>query len=105
MEISWQEPETFTYDDYLADFRADFHDLRGDDDYAECLNPNSYISSQRLARQLLASGSAGIAYPSVRRQNGTCLVCFRPALVINVRQDRTVTLAFRDFSDPPVIRH
>jgi RES domain len=27
-EIKWTEPETFTFDDYLADFRADFHDTR-----------------------------------------------------------------------------
>jgi RES domain-containing protein len=102
-EINWQEPETFTFHDYLADFRSDFHDIRGDAAYAECLDPNSYISSQGLARELLASGSAGIVYPSVRRPDGTCLVCFRPALVTNVRQDRTVTLTFGDANLPPVI--
>jgi RES domain-containing protein len=102
-EINWREPETFTFHDYLADFRSDFHDIRGDADYAACLDPNSYISSQGLARELLASGSAGIVYPSVRRPDGTCLVCFRPALVTNVRQDRTVTLTFRDANSPPVI--
>ncbi|MFI5118260.1 MAG: RES family NAD+ phosphorylase [Terriglobales bacterium] len=102
-EINWREPETFTFHDYLADFRSDFHDIRGDADYAEYLDPNSYISSQGLARELLASGSAGIVYPSVRRPDGTCLVCFRPALVTNVRQDRTVTLTFRDANSPPVI--
>ncbi|MGA9133517.1 MAG: RES family NAD+ phosphorylase [Candidatus Sulfotelmatobacter sp.] len=102
-EINWREPETFTFDDYLADFRSDFHDIRGDADHGECLDPNSYISSQGLARELLASGSAGIVYPSVRRPDGTCLVCFRPALVTNVRQDRTVTLTFLDANSPPVI--
>ena len=102
-EINWREPETFTFDDYLADFRSDFHDIRGDADYAECLDPNSYISSQGLARELLAAGSAGIVYPSVRRPDSTCLVCFRPALVTNIRQDRTVTLAFLDANSPPVI--
>ena len=102
-EINWREPETFAFHDYLADFRSDFHDIRSDADYAECLDPNSYISSQALARELLALGSAGIVYPSVRRPDGTCLVCFRPALVTNVRQDRTVTLTFRDANSPPVI--
>jgi hypothetical protein len=91
------------FHDYLADFRSDFHDIRGDADYVECLDPNSYISSQGLARELLASGSAGIIYPTVRRADGTCLVCFRPALVTNVRQDRTVTLTFREANSPPVI--
>ena len=104
-EVNWPEPETFTFHDYLADFRADFHDIRGDAHYSDCLDPNSYGNSQRLARELLASGSAGIMYPSVRRSDGTCVVCFRPALVTNVRQGRTVTVAFRDPGQPPVISH
>ncbi len=105
IEINWQESETFAFHDYLADFRADFHDIRGNAQYSDCLDPDSYGSSQRLAKELLASGSAGIVYPSVRRTNGTCLVCFRPALVTNVRQDGTVTLAFHDPGQPPLISH
>jgi RES domain-containing protein len=93
-EIEWREPETFTFDDYLADFRADFHDLRDDESYAGCLSSESYLESQRLARELLAAGSAGIVYPSVRDRRGTCLACFRPVLVTNVRRGRTVTLTF-----------
>jgi hypothetical protein len=104
-EIHWREPETFTFHDYLADFRTDLHDIRDDADYGVCLDPNSYVISQRLAKQLLASGSAGIVCPSVRRHNGTCLACFRPALVTNVRQDRTVILSYRDSSQPPMISH
>ncbi len=102
-EINWGEPETFTFDDYLADFRAGFHDIRGDATHAECLDPNSYVTSQRLGRELLASGSGGIVYPSVRRPKGTCLACFRPALVTNVHQGQTVTLIFRDPNSPPAI--
>lgn len=102
-EINWPKPETFTFDDYLADFRADLHDVRGDRNYADCLDPASYVSSQKLARELLASGSAGIVYPSVRRSDGTCIVCFRPALVTNVRQDRSVSLTFRDAHSAPEI--
>lgn len=102
-EIHWPESETFTFQDYLADLRADFHDVRGDREYIDCLDPSSYVDSQRLARQLLASGSAGIVYPSVRRSDGTCIVCFRPALITNVRQDRTVTLIFRDAYSAPEI--
>jgi hypothetical protein len=66
-EINWHEPETFTFDDYLADFRGDFHDILGDADCSGCLDPNSYQASQRLAAELLANGSAGILYPSLRR--------------------------------------
>jgi RES domain-containing protein len=105
IEINWQESETFTFHDYLADFRTDFNDIRGDVHYSNCLDPDSYRNSQQLAKELLASGSAGIVYPSVRRSSGTCLVCFRPALVTNVRQDGTVTLAFQDPGRPPLIGH
>jgi RES domain len=91
-EINWRAPETFVLDDYLADFRADFHDIRDAIAFADCLDPVSYGPSQQLARDLLADGSAGIVYPSVRRAQGTCLVCFRPALVTNVRKGETVTV-------------
>ena len=104
-EINWQEPESFTFDDYLADFRADFHDVRSDTKFATCLDPKSYRSSQNLAMNLLASGSSGIVYPSVRHANGTCLVCFRPALVINVRKGGTATIAFPDAFSPPTISY
>lgn len=102
-EIDWREPETFTFDDYLADFRADLHDLRGDSEHAECLDPDSYRNSQSLAATLLASGSSGVLYPSVRCTGGTCLVCFRPVLVNNVRKGGAVTVIFRDaYSDPSI---
>ena len=103
LEIDWREPETFVFHDYLADFRADFHDIRGNRAYSDCLDPESYTKSQRLGRELLGKGSAGIVYPSVRRSGGTCIVCFRPALVANVRQDGTVTVAFRDAYSLPMI--
>ena len=102
-EINWRKEEKFTFDDYLADFRVDFHDIRGDANYADCLQPNSYVASQSLARGLLASGSAGIVYPSVRHPSGTSLVSFRPALVTNVRQGRAVTFIFSDAYTEPVV--
>jgi len=91
-EINWRARETFVFDDYQADFRADFHDLRGDADHADALHPGSYVASQKLAARLLASGSTGVVYPSVRHAGGTCLACFRPALVTNVRKSRSVTM-------------
>jgi len=102
-EINWREPEAFTFDDYLADFRADFHDICGDADHADCVDPNSYGASQRLAKELLAAGSAGILYPSARRAGGNCISCFRPALVSNVRRNRTVTLLL-DANFNPIFR-
>jgi hypothetical protein len=104
-EVNWREAETFTFDDYVADFRAEFHDIRGDAAYAKCVDPESYRSSQTLARTLLASGSSGIVYPSVRHENGTCLVCFRPALVSNVRKGGSATIAFPDAYSKPTINY
>ena len=95
-EINWRDEEVATYADYLGDFRADFHDIRNDSEFAKCLDPGSYANSQLMARELLKQGSAGIVYPSVRHYGGTCLACFRPALVTNVRQGPTVTLTFKD---------
>jgi RES domain-containing protein len=95
-EINWHDEELVTYADYLADFRADFHDIRGESEFAKCLDPGSYQNSQRLAGELLKEGSPGIVYPSVRHKGGTCLACFRPALVINVRRGATVALTFKD---------
>jgi RES domain len=87
-EVGWLE-ESVTYDDYLADFSAELHDIRRDKAFAACLDPDSYIASQGLAAQLLEAGALGVVYPSVRREAGTCLACFRPALVMNVRKDNT----------------
>ena len=101
---SWMEPETRTYRDYLADFRAEFHDLRRDRKHASALDPDNYDDSQHLARTLLNGGSAGIIYPSVRHRGGTCIACFRPALVTNVREGVLVSIAIADSSTAPIIR-
>ena len=87
-EIGVFEDET-TYDEYLADFHGEFHDLRNSAEFQNCLDPNSYKESQILAEKLLAQGSLGIVYPSVRHPGGECLVCFRPALVTHVRKSTT----------------
>lgn len=79
------EAESSTYDDWLADFHAEFHALEPATEYAECLAaepvPECYAESQRLAGRLLREQSNGVFYPSVRRRGGRCLACFRPALV------------------------
>src|ERR1700674_204255 len=102
-EINWQEKETFLYADFLADFRGEFHDLRDDSRFAKCLDTNSYMASQKLAQQLLDTGSAGIVYPSVRHIEGTCIACFRPALVNNVRKGGQISVEFENALAPPVI--
>jgi len=49
-------------------------------------------------------GSAGLIYPSVRHRGGTCLACFRPALVVNVRKDRIVSFTFPNAFEDPIVR-
>jgi hypothetical protein len=92
-EINWSEREVMQYDEYLADFTGSFHDLRPEalpeenrEQYSDCLDPASYIASQTLAVELLAHGSLGVIYPSVRRPAGNCIACFRPSVVANVRK-------------------
>lgn len=97
-EVNWKEREVLQYDEYLADFTGSFHDLRpylhpgqtqaepGKDRLAACLDPNSYVESQKLAGRLLQGESLGVIYPSVRRLGGTCIACFRPSVVANVRK-------------------
>jgi hypothetical protein len=90
-EIGWPE-DSVTYDEYFADFSAEFHDLRDARGFRACLAADSYVASQRLATTLLDAGSLGIVYPSARHSSGTCIACFRPALVGNVRMGRRRTL-------------
>jgi len=104
-EVDWEQEEVSTFDDYLADFTTEMHDVRGQSPrYRRYLKgepiPECYADSQQLAAALLAERSNGIVYPSVRHQGGTCIVCFRPTLVYNVRQGKRLEfrlLAGREF--------
>jgi hypothetical protein len=100
-EINFFE-DSVTYDDYLADFSGSFHDLRKAADFSYALNPDSYVASQELAENLLESGSLGVVYPSVRRTGGTCLACFRPALVGNVRKDNRYRFTWAGKATPEI---
>jgi RES domain-containing protein len=101
-EVDWFEEEV-TYDDYLADFSAEFHDIRNDAQFADCLDPDSYVASQDLAQRLLEGASLGVIYPSVRRKGGTCVACFRPALVMNMRKDATYRFAWKGRAEPEIL--
>lgn len=100
--IDWKEEERSTYDDYLADFTTDFHDLRSADraetarQFKKFLKPGPvpacYAESQQLARKLISLKSNGVIYPSVRNPGGTCVACFRPALVYHVRREARIEL-------------
>lgn len=85
-----------TFDDWRADFQADFHVLDPPEDFFEFLQPEPvpqcYRVSQDLARRLLDKGSNGLVYPSVRHQGSKCIVCFRPALVYNPRRSERLEI-------------
>lgn len=72
---------------YLADFAAEFHDIRGSNpEFKPLYSPVSYAASQKFGQHLLDDGSNGVVYRSVRHKGGECLACFRPKQVKNVRQ-------------------
>lgn len=72
--------------EYQAEFTGPFHDIRAPRREHEPLHhAERYDASQAFARRLLAEGSHGIVYRSVRHAGGTCLACFRPRLVAKVR--------------------
>jgi hypothetical protein len=100
-EIDWLN-ESVTYDDYLADFGGEYHDIRGDDNFSDCLSADSYVASQGLADRLLAEDSPGVIYPSVRHFGGDCLACFRPALVGNVRKNARYRFTWTGKPEPEV---
>jgi RES domain-containing protein len=100
-EVNWFDEE-ITYDDYLADVSAELHDIRNAEAFAGCLDPESYLASQDLAQRLLDEGSLGLIYPSVRRPKGTCIACFRPTLVMNVRKGRTWRFVWDGDAKPKV---
>ena len=95
--------EVSTYDDWQADFHAPFHVLEPVAEYAHCLQPEPvpqcYVPSQLLARQLLSQQSNGILYSSVRHKGGTCLACFRPALVYQPRRTRRYEIRLQAVQD------
>ena len=99
-EVAWPEDEIAIFDDYLADFTMPAHDLTsGRPPFRKYLRPGPipkcYVEPQELAAQLMARQSNGILYPSVRRAEGRCLVCFRPALVYNVRRGKRLQFTVR----------
>lgn len=87
-----------TYDDWLADFHAEFHTLDPPESFVEFLKPEPvpkcYRASQALAYRLLNEKSNGLIYPSVRHRGSECIVCFRPALVYNPHRSERLEITF-----------
>jgi len=93
-----------TYDDYLSDVSAELYDLRRAARFSACRSPTSYVESQKLAARLLEAGALGVIYTSVRRPKGTCVACFRPSLVANLRRAGTYTFVWDGDPAPKIER-
>lgn len=98
-DVEWPDEEAAEYDDYLADFEAEFHDLTAHGKFKEYLTaepvPQCYAASQALAQMLMGQASNGVVYPSVRAKGGKCVACFRPALVYHVRRGARLELRLK----------
>ena len=94
--------DTATYDAYHADFEGDYHDIRGNPAFKNCLRTDDYRPAQVLAETLHAKGSKGVIYPSVRAANGDCIACFAPGDLRAVRKGRRFTLVWSGVPEPTV---
>jgi hypothetical protein len=97
------------YAELVADFFGPFHDMRKADPKIEpALHEDpavGYPAGQSLARRLrIDHTSNGIVYPSIRHKGGTCLACFRPDLVQNLRQGGIWRLEWQGTPKPSVTR-
>jgi RES domain len=95
------------YTELIADFFGSFHDLRAADRAAEAALKEdpalAYPAGQALALRLRKElDSNGIIYPSVRHDVGTCLVAFRPDLVLNLRQGGLWRLEWQGSPTPTI---
>jgi hypothetical protein len=90
---------------YLANLEGDFHDVRpATRANREYHQPDSYDASQRLAARLLAEGSPGVIYRSVRHTGGECVACFRPRLVQRVRVAGHFEYRWTGMQEPSIAR-
>lgn len=97
------------YAELISDFFGPFHDIRESDvDIEPALHERpeiGYPAGQGLARKLrINCSSNGIVYPSIRHVGGTCLACFRPDLVQNLRQGGIWRLEWQGTAIPTATR-
>ena len=98
---------TTRYVELLADFDAEFIDLRGLDPRPDCLHPDimiGYPHGQKFAKQVREDGANGIVYPSVRDVGGTCLTAFWPALVQNFQHGATWEFVWSGAPTPKITK-
>jgi hypothetical protein len=93
-EVAFHKTRELAFIDYFHDevqyralhasFIGRFHDLRSMAPVPDCLHSDpaiGYPHGQSVARDLIAKGSRGLIYPSVRNAGGVCLVAFQPNVV------------------------
>ncbi len=74
-----EKPQEFDMRVLTAMLGAKLHDITGKKKTPGSLyDPNNYAASQAWAKPLRKQGASGIAYDSVRRNDGTCFAVFRP---------------------------
>ena len=81
------------YTEMLASFAGEFVDLRAVNPKPDCLHPDpsvGYPAGNSLAEWARNIGHNGIVYPSVRHNEGTCLVALWPTAVQSVVQGRVL---------------
>jgi hypothetical protein len=84
MQATNEEAATADFRELVGRIDAELHDLRGDERFADCLDPDParYPVPQALAKQLRsAHASDGIVYPSVRYRGGSAVAAFWPDVV------------------------
>lgn len=75
-----QAPIEVDYRAYRAELAQPLHDIRGPR-WAAMHQPDSYVASAALARDLRGAGSWGLLYRSVRRPGGECVALLRPRAI------------------------
>jgi len=79
---SQEEPGWFSqYRVLIGSITNEFHEIRGQGAFFDCLAPDDYSASQQLARSLRADQSNGVVYPSVRDREGECVGAFWPDVI------------------------
>ena len=94
---------TVDYVEMFASFAGKFVDLRNVAPKPECLDPDpaiGYRAGNGVAELTRARGHNGIIYPSVRDNDGTCLVALWPHAVQSVAQGDIVRLTWANSRTP-----
>jgi hypothetical protein len=81
-----EESTQLEMDALTVELNGELHDIRGmRTTYRAVYDPNDYSAGMELGRELHRIHSYGLAYESVRHENGECTAVFRPLVLKNCR--------------------